>query len=174
MATRIELLNGLEADLAIGGGFWVPSPVQAGREVMPDQKSRIEQVATSIDGQDVLEWHICYYWDGPATNMRNAHFWVRNRGQAGEDARWHQNRDPMPDALSPTFQADMLAWLHSQIDNVFGVAVLRHVERITADEAIERGTADVIMETGAGDFVRQSVAIWKNLSEEWQFEPIAP
>lgn len=174
MATRTELLDAFEVDLAAEGSFLLPAPAQSGRTVMPDQKSRIEQTSTNIGSTETLEWHICFYWDDPGANAKNVHFWVKNRGEAGEGAKWHQNRDPKPDAPAPTFEQEMTAWLNSQIDEVFGTSTLRHVETMTANNAIERGTANVIMETATPEFVRQSVAVWKDISEVWQFEVIAP
>jgi hypothetical protein len=174
MATRTELLDTFEVDLAGENSFLFPAPAQSGRTVMPDEKSRIEQSVTSIDGQDTLEWHVCFYWDDPEANSKNAHFWVKNRDEAGETAVWHQNRDPKPGTLTPTFQQEMTTWLNSQIDEVFGSNTLRHIESTTADNAIERGTANVIMETATTDFVRQSAAVWKDISEVWQFKVITP
>jgi hypothetical protein len=174
MATRIELLDAFEAALAAEGSFLLPALTQLGKAVMPDQESRIEQAVTNISGTDTLEWHVCFYWDEPAANSKNAHFWVHNRGDPGEGAVWHQNRDPKPTVPALTFTQEMTAWLNSQIDEVFGTSTLRHIDTVTANNVIERGTANVIMETDTGDFVRQSVAIWQDVSEVWQFQLITP
>lgn len=174
MATRTELLDAFETNLTAEGSFLLPAPAQSGRTVMPDQKSRVEESLTSISGTNTLEWHICFYWDDPAANNRNVHFWVKNRGEAGEEANWHLNRNPKPGAPTVPFTQEMTTWLNSQVDEVFGTSTLRHVESVTANDVIERGTADVIMETAVTDFMRQSVAIWKDVSEVWQFKLITP
>jgi len=171
VTTRAELLSAFQSDLAAEGSFLLPAPAQSGKTVMPDRASRIEDSLESLAGGHSLEWHICYYWDQPAVNVKNAHFWVKNRGEAGEAAAWHKGQDPKPDPADPTYQQEMTTWLNAQIDEAFGTSTLRHIESITANNTLERGTANVIMETSGGDFVRKSVAVWK-VGEAWQFQVI--
>jgi hypothetical protein len=171
MATRAELLTAFQSDLAAEGSYLLPAVEQPGRPVLPDGASRIEETRNSLDGTHTLEWHICFYWDQPALNATNAHFWVQDRGEAGEAAAWHKGQDPKPPAADPTFQQEMTAWLNSQIDEAFGSMTLRHIESTTANNDLERGTANVIMETGAGDFVRKSAAVWR-AGANWQFQVV--
>lgn len=168
--TRDELLAAFEAAL---NGFLLPA---TGRnpswQVMPDDKSAITQSEDSVDAQHTLEVHICYCWDADLLNVRNAQFYVVDRGEIGEAAYWIRGNDPKSPTPDPTFRQEMTAWLQGQIDQTFGSSVLRHVETITANDAVERGTAEVIMDN-AGTFSRVSVAVWQNASDEWQFKAIS-
>ena len=167
MTTRSELLTTFAAALAADGGFLLPAADTA----MQDGQSKIVQTVTSIDSTKVLEWHICYFWDQAALNVRNAHFWVINRGETDEAAAWHKNQNPKPETTT-TFAQQLAAWLESQIDQSFGTSTLRHIQAISANNTIERATAEVIMETDTGEFVQRTVAIWQNASDEWQFQVI--
>jgi len=168
MATRAELLATFESKLA---GFLLPATGGGQWTAMPDQKSAWSERMTSVDGQHTIETHICYFWDGGLLNRRNAQFYVVDVGEAGEAAAWIRNNNPAPPVPPATFTQEMAAWLASQIDAVFGTLTLRHIETITANDAIERGTADLIMQSGT-EFVRVSAAVWKDVSDVWQFKAI--
>lgn len=167
MATRSELLITFAAALDAEGGFLLPAP----ETTMPDEQSKIVSTQTSIDGTKTLEWHICYFWDQSALNVRNAHFWVINRGEADEAAAWHKAQNPKPESVT-TFAQQLAAWLELQVDQAFGTFTLRHIETINANNTIERATATVIMETDTGEFVQRSVAVWQNAQDEWRFQVI--
>lgn len=169
MATRAELLDTFEIDLAREGSFLLPAP---GANAMPDGRSYIHQSYDSLDGQHDVEWHVSLYWDEVQDNVVKAQFYVKDRGEAGEEATWFKGQNPKPPAPEPTFQQEMTTWLQSQIDQTFGSLTLRHIESTTANNDIERGTANVVMENGTGEFVRKSVAIWQDASDNWQFQEI--
>lgn len=171
MATRTELLITFEASL--GTGFLLPASGKNGsKPVMPDGKSCILESETAVSGGRIIETHVCYFWDADLLNKRNAQFYVVDRGGAGEAALWIRGNDPKPPAPPAMFTQEMTVWLASRIDAVLGTNTLRHIEAITANDAIRRGTATVILETGAGAFVRQSVAVWKDAQAVWQFKAI--
>ncbi len=169
MTTRTELLDAFESKLADEGSFLMPAP---GNQAMPDGRSYIHATYASLDGERSVEWHIAVYWDNVADNVSKAQFYVVDRGTEGEDATWFQGKDPRPEAPEPTFQQEMRAWLEGKIDEAIGNVTVRHIESVTADNALERGTANVILETGTGDFVRESIAVWR-VSDEWQFKVIS-
>jgi len=170
MTTRAELLDTFAARLT---GFLLSA---AGRNaawiVMDDERSAIVESELSLDATRRVERHIIFFWDADVRAKSNAQFYVVDRGTADEAAYWLKNNDPQPDP-SPTFHQEMTAWLTSQLDETFGSMTLRHVERMTANNNIERGTADVIMETETGDFVRRSVAVWRDASNNWQTQTIS-
>ena len=170
MATRTELLDTFEANLV---GFLLPA---SGRNpawtVKADNRSAVMETEQSIDGTHMLETHICYYWDDDQDVKTNAQFYVKDPGEAGEEAVWIRAQNPKPPDTGPTFQQELIMWLNSQIDQLFGTSTLRHIESMSANNMIERGTAVVIMETDTGDFVRRSIAVWKDASEVWQFKTI--
>lgn len=166
MTTRAELLDAFEAGL---DGWLLPA--QGSGIIVPDLRSRIIEVVENIGGDVTIERHVCYYWDNDKANKGNESFFTINRGMPDEEAVWIHGRNPRP-PIELTFAQEMLTWLRSRIDRSIGANTLRHIENITADNAIERGTADVILETGGGAFVRRSAAIWKNALAEWQFREI--
>lgn len=168
MTTRAELLDAFEAKLAAEGSYLMDAP--GSQEA--DKRSLLHEEYTSQDGTRTTEWHKTYRWDRPGQNVIVSMFYVEDRGTPGEEADWHQSRDPKPDPTPPTFQQEMIAWVESQIDEVFGALTLRHLESATGNANIQRGTVDVVMETGMGDFVRRSAAVWKDASEVWQFKVI--
>lgn len=98
-------------------------------------------------------------------------FVVFDEGQAGEEAFW-MSADPAPPVPEPTFQAEMMVWLSSQLDEQVGPYIIRHIESVTANNALERGTANIIVEDSAGDFARKSVAVWKDAQDDFQFQII--
>lgn len=99
-------------------------------------------------------------------------FVVFDEGNPGEEAFWMSSGDPAPPVPDPTFQAEMMAWLESKLDMQVGPYIIRHIESITANNALRRGTANIIVEDGAGDRLRKSVLIWKDAQDTFQYQII--
>jgi len=99
-------------------------------------------------------------------------FVVFNEGLSDEEAFWMSSGDPAPSVPEPTFQADMMVWLSNKLDEQVGPYIIRHIESVTANNALRRGMASVILEDGTGDFVRKSVAVWKDAQDNFQFQVI--
>lgn len=99
-------------------------------------------------------------------------FVVLDEGLPSEEAFWMSAGDPAPPIAEPTFQDEMVDWLSSTLDVQIGLYITRHIEGMTANNALERGTANLIVEDGAGDFVRKSVAVWKDAQDNFQFQII--
>jgi len=169
MATRAELLATFEAAL---DGFLLPA---AGRnpqwQVMPDNKSAIVQAETSVDAAHTLEAHICYFWSDDTNVIANRQFYVKDRGEVGEEAVWIRSDNPAPSAPDPRFAQEMAAWLASKIGQDFASMTLVYIESMTANDTIRRGTADVLLLSGT-DIVSRKVAVWKNVSDQWQAQVV--
>lgn len=99
-------------------------------------------------------------------------FVVFNEGQVGEEAFWMSSGDPVPPVPEPTFQSEMLAWLHSKLGVQVGPYIICHIESTTANNTTRTGTANVIVEDGAGDHLRKSALVWKDAQDEFQFQII--
>jgi len=170
MATRAELLATFEAAL---DGFLLPATGRNAQwQVMPDNKSAIVQAETSVDAAHTLEAHICYFWRDDTNVIANRQFYVKDRGEVGEEAVWIRSDNPIVPAPDPTFAQDVSAWLDSQIGLEFGAgSTLVYYTVLSTLESIRRGTVQVLL-LNAGVLTSLMMAVWKNVADEWQFKAI--
>jgi len=177
MATRIELLDEYEAKL---NGFLLrcdahQHPVtkkwlqkNQNWKPMPDLRSSIVEIEQNPDGDKVIERHITFYWDDDLNVKGNEQFYVKNSGQADEEAVWLQSKDPKPPAPPETFQQKVTAWLYSKVGQVVGPYTIKHATNISADQASKTATARVLVEE-AGALKWLEVYLWLDVDSKVQF-----
>lgn len=155
MATKQDLIHKIEATFDYIEGF-----AERNQDTIHSDHTRKIYIAQVLTLQDQTLVDKSYP------------FIVFNEGQPDEEAFWMSAGDPAPPDLQITFQAKMTAWLLSKLDAQIGTYIIRHIEGITADNAINRGTANIIVEDQDGNFLRKSAAVWEDAGGEWHFKEI--
>ena len=163
MTTRTELLDAFEAKLAAEGSFLMPAPGDA----MPDGRSWIHATYESLDGEHVVEWHKCQYWDNVTDNVERESFYVKDRGEAGEEATWFKGNDPKPPEPEPTVRQQFETWLQSKVSD----GTIEHFSNVSANEVTERGTCTVVLDQ-SGTIVEKRVIVEKGAGGTPQYKVI--